>query len=1071
MSARRTPRQLADALGLERPTLQQAAVIGAPLESGLVVAGAGAGKTATMASRVVWLVANGLVRPEHVLGLTFTRKAAAELSIRVHRRLAGLQERGLVDAETVTGEPTVSTYHSYAARLFADHALREGLEPSTRLITPAVQWQLASQVVAEHDGDMEAIAWTPSYVVEAVLALAGELAEHLVSTQQVEEFGLRLCADIDALPGRLPAAVRELASKDRARRQLLALVEAYERRKREREVMDYGDQVARAAVIAERHPVVGQIERSRYAAVFLDEYQDTGHAQRVLLSALYGGGHPVTAVGDPCQSIYGWRGASASGLRRFPEHFPGAGGPAPVRQLTVSFRNGEHILAVANELSEPLRKEGLDVPRLEPAPAGIGVGSVLCALHGSIVDEAAWVGDQVAAVLADPAAAGLQTVRPSDVAVLCRKRSQFPLLREALENRGIPVEVVGLGGLLTVPEVADVVATLRVLADAVANDAVARLLTGPRWRLGPRDLVALGRRARHLARGDDATGRTDPLLAAVSVDDATVGSLVDALDDLGPARPYSPEGFRRLTALNRELRSLRGRLHEPLPELVADVIRTLRLDVEVAARPHAARVSAHADLDAFADAAAEFAGDDDTPTVRSFLAYLAAAQEQEFGLESGRVSASDAVKLMTVHAAKGLEWPVVVVPGLAAGTRSQLFPAKPRTATRWTDNPRLLPFPLRGDAADLPVLRSLDKAGVETLAAETTARDELEERRLAYVAATRASHLLVVSAHWWSDGKSPLGPGPFLEEIRQVVLADPSVGRVVAWEPPPADDADNPLHEQPLSATWPVLPAGTEADAVRRGASLVRAAARGELPAAQPDGEQQHTVQAWRRDAELLLAERAAAVEARSSRPVRLPETLSVSSLVDLYDDPSAFARTTRRPLPRPPAKRARRGTSFHRWVESRYGHQRLLDLEELPGSADEGAGADDDLASLQTVFQRSRWWSRQPHEVEVPFETVIAGVAVRGRMDAVFRDDDGGWTVVDWKTGSRPAGRRSTVSAVQLAAYRLAWSRLAGVPLDQVRAAFHYVRSDETVQPVDLLDADGLAALIAELPADQPTP
>ena len=135
-----------------------------------------------------------------------------------------------------------------------------------------------------------------------------------------------------------------------------------------------------------------------------------------------------------------------------------------------------------------------------------------CALLDTVLDEAEWVAGQIAALLAlEPGCAPdgqpwpdgrPAPVRPSDVAVLCRKRSQFVPLRRAIEARGIPVEVVGLGGLLAVPEVQDVVATLRVLHDAGASDALARLLTGPRWRIGPRDLVALGRRARALVRGE-----------------------------------------------------------------------------------------------------------------------------------------------------------------------------------------------------------------------------------------------------------------------------------------------------------------------------------------------------------------------------------------------------------------------------------------------------------------------------------------------------------------------------------------------------------------------------------------
>ncbi|HVT71006.1 MAG TPA: ATP-dependent helicase, partial [Trebonia sp.] len=515
--------------GLNEP--QRAAVVheGPPL---LVVAGAGSGKSETMAARLVWLVANGMVRPDRVLGLTFTRKAAAELAERVRVRLGALRRAGLEggpadlgDDETGpwAGEPVISTYHAYAGRLVSDHALREGLEPSMRLITPALSWQLAASIVAAYDGPMDAVQWTPQTVTAAVLDLAGDLAEHLRSSRDVREVGEWLDTEAARWPGRVLAGVRRVLETQRTREQLLPLVDRYAAAKRAREVLDHGDQVAIAARIADRHPEVGAAERTRYQVVLLDEYQDTSHAQLVLLRALFGGGHPVTAVGDPCQSIYGWRGASAGNLRRFAEDFrTRAGEAAPVRQLSTSFRNAGRVLDTAAVLQAELRAQAPDVPVLGPAPDRARRGRVCAALLPTVTDEAEWVAAQAAALLALPAgsapdgqlwpdsrAAG---VRPSDIAVLCRKRSQFVPLRRALEARGIPCEVVGIGGLLSVPEVQDVVATLRVMHDAGSSDALARLLTGPRWRIGPRDLVALGRRARALAHGagDGAPGQGGP---------------------------------------------------------------------------------------------------------------------------------------------------------------------------------------------------------------------------------------------------------------------------------------------------------------------------------------------------------------------------------------------------------------------------------------------------------------------------------------------------------------------------------------------------------------------------------
>ena len=143
-----------------------------------------------------------------------------------------------------------------------------------------------------------------------------------------------------------------------------------------------------------------------------------------------------------------------------------------------------------------------------------------------------------------------------------------------------------------------------------------------------------------------------------------------------------------------------------------------------------------------------------------------------------------------------------------------------------------------------------------------------------------------------------------------------------------------------------------------------------------------------------------------------------------------------------------------------------MLDLDEVPGSGDADVAPDADLHKLQQAFLATSWADRDPVEVEVPFELVIDDIVVRGRMDAVFRDSDGGFTVVDWKTGRRPSGADAHAAAVQLAAYRLAWADLTATELADVRAVFCYLRDGETVAPSDLLDRDGLVVLLRSVPA-----
>jgi DNA helicase-2/ATP-dependent DNA helicase PcrA len=1138
-----TPAQLARLLGLDEPTPEQSAVISAPLAPLAVIAGAGSGKSETMAARLVWLVANGYVRPERVLGLTFTRKAAAELASRVRTRLDGLRRVGLAepvsgqrsarldrhDEVDLAGDPVIATYHSYAARLIADHALREALEPTMRLITPAVAWQLAARNVAAYDGPMDAVDWAPVTVTAAVVELSAELAEHLRGPDDVLAAGDWLRRRFDELqPGRRARAEAVMKSQ-RVREQLLPLVRAYAAAKAEREVIDYGDQMALAARIAMAHPEVGRSERARYQVVLLDEFQDTSHAQLELMRALFGGGHPVTAVGDPCQSIYGWRGASAGNMRRFADLFPPSdhdtaprtgretaqGARAEVRLLSTSFRNTGRVLDVAAAIQRDLREIAPEVPRLIAPAVRAARGSVVCALLETTADEAAWVAGQVAGLLRLPAGTApdgrpwpdgrIDAVRPSDIAVLCRKRTQFAALRSALEAEGIPVEVVGLGGLLTVPEVSDIVATLRVLHSPAASDSLIRTLTSPRWRIGPQDLVALGVRARALVAGQTraaagtgrdedtpATGDTDPAArdeagSPVAADDhltravadftAEAGSLVEALDDLGSPSAYSEEGYPRLLALAAGLRALRRHVGRPLPELVTEVERALGLDIEVAARPGSSQAAARADLDAFADAAAAFAGDAQEPTLGAFLAYLTAAETEEFGLEAGQISDTDAVKLATVHSAKGLQWPAVVVPGLAAGTRAQNFPARPRLTTRWTDNPRLLPFWLRGDEADLPALAGLDPDSLAAFTRDCADRNMAEERRLAYVAVTRAAYWLACTGYWWGAGKSPLGPSTFLQEV--AASCEAGAGEVAEWADQPEDGAENPALAEPLTASWPQPPGGAGYEAIREAGDLVLSCAEessswaladaGPALADEVPPRYGDLVAGWVADADLLLAERSRR-RPDGPIPVDLPRRFGVSALVTMARDPARLAAQIRRPMPRPPAPRAERGTAFHRWLEERFGQMRLIDVDDLAGAVDADMVADDaDLADLKAQFEAGEWGLRWPAEVEMPFETRVGDRLVRGRIDAIFADDPaGGFDVVDWKTGRPPRpGREERAVAVQLAAYRLAWAALAGMPVARVRAAFYYVRENRTVRPADLLDADGLAALIENVPAE----
>lgn len=1034
---------------LEVPfTAEQLAAITAAAAPTVVVAGAGSGKTSVMTARVVWLVATGAVRAEAVLGLTFTNKAAGELAGRVRRALQRLGAAG--EAADDLG-PTISTYHAYAGRLVREHGVRLGMEPGARLVADAVRYQLAERVVRRAVGPFTALQGSVSSLAERVVALDGELNEHLVEPEAVVAHDRALVEEIDhvAAVTRVTNGVATTRETAVARSELLDLVTAYRAAKRDRELTDFGDQMAGAARLAEQVPDVAVAERSRFGVVLLDEYQDTSITQKRLLLALFGDGHPVTAVGDPFQAIYGWRGASVRNIATFAEEFAADGRPAARFTLARNNRSGERVLDAANAVAQPLRDLHPEVPVLLPRPESVGGGEVVVGLYLSRADE-------VAAVVADITEQLAAGTPAREIAVLARASSTFPAYVAALTEADVPVEVVGLGGLLALPEIVDLVSVLEVLDDPTANPSAVRMLAGPRWRIGPRDLVLLGRRARSLVSDHDAAATdtaADPLESALldavaGVDPTEVVSLTDALDDLGGA-PYSPEARERFGRLASELAQLRSHRGDPLLDLVHRVLHVTGLGVEVSASPHARRARRRETLDSFLDQAAAFAALDGTATVSSFLAYLRAAQEYERGLDSTAPTSADSVKLLTVHKAKGLEWDVVYVPDLAP----KVFPGD-RGRSLWTRQPQVLPFELRGDAADFPTVSSWrGNRGLDAFADQMRAHDAAEEQRLGYVAFTRARRRLMATAHWWGPTqKRKRGAGAFLEAAR--TTCEPA-GGVLHWEPEPEEDV-NPAVADRAGHVWPAPPDPVAERSRRDAAALVRDAMVARTASAPPpvtDGHWAGVVAGWDADLEVLVAE--ARERFTVDRTVVVPQALSASHVVRLARDPAGLARDLARPMPRPPAPAARRGTRFHAWVEERFGQTALLDLDDLAGAGDPEV-LDADLATLQQAFLAGPYADRAPVAVEAPFQLVLGSHTVRGRIDAVYATADGGFEVVDWKTGTTPA------DPVQLAVYRQAWADLAGVDVEQVGAAFYYVAQGVVERPEALPGREALTGLLS---------
>ncbi len=1130
---RLTPAQLFTALGEKHmPTDQQEKVITAPLKPTLVVAGAGSGKTATMSARVTYLVASGQVDPSQVLGLTFTRKATHELRERIENRLGQLyrypgwtpsstrsntDESASADAPStaagpstaaeaggsnsqvqeltaVAGEATVATYNSFAGSLVREWGLEVGLETDTAVLTPASSWQIMYELMENWGQEFEEPFSSLDSATELALQVANSLNENLLSVDEARELMADLgqnLKDLRSVRGAAKAIDAKSLPAMTKRIQVLDLVERYIDYKRENSLVDFGDQVALACRIVTDERVGPRViaqYRDRFKAVLLDEFQDTSVAQTILLSSLFAG-CGVVAVGDPNQAIYGWRGASSAALGQFHRHF--SNGAGPVLQLSTAWRNDPQILQAANRISDPLRASGqVKVEKLVKRP---GVGDERGKVWAARVQDGLAEAELIAKFLA-------QRWSPSkSMAVLCRTRSQFTPIVAALIERGIPVEVVGLGGLLDVPEVADVRALMSVALDPTSADRLMRLidLVG----IDAADLDVVWSFARELVNARANTGQSsaEPLLAeALSEIVVNFGAFEAFCKKYACA--LSPAGLYQAKRLGRILQEANGAANLELVDFISWAERALGLDVEAAARVDVNEVGARA-LAALRAQATSFKAQNPEAGAQVFLGWLNAAQDQERGLELPEVEpAPGAVQVLTVHASKGLEWDIVVVPGLVEANFPS-YRSRPKEdytvlANSWITQVSEFPHTLRRDYDSLPPCPFIGlspQAGKDAiLAAGEEYRSELgkwevaEERRLAYVAYTRArSQLLLTTSHYAALSKTPKMTSRFLKELErsQMVqfLADDErdddlsnraldQSSVSVWphqldalagleEPGVADVPSQAAPDQaaPGQAALGQAALGKQAGlSLRlRAAALVSAAGgcqgAGSEEALQiPEGLAPQ-LDDWWRQARLLLQERQ--IRQENGQEIVLPSHLAATAMAKVGKED--FIMSLRRPLPPPPSKAARLGTAFHEEMSQRLNSEgTLLSLAEA--GSDRLSPADrkqvndwlDNVADLEILQGYS------PYATEIDQEIRLAGFNVRCRIDAVFKAVEKGraqWLIVDWKTG----GQRVRVD--QLSLYVHAWAASQGVDISQVRAAYVYVQDGhvDELRPRQIIGLD----------------
>lgn len=1001
---------------------EQKLAIEAPLEPGLIVAGAGTGKTSVMVERVSYLVKEFKIQPEEILGLTFTNKAAGEFKERTLRRL---KENKLHNIAI-----DISTYHSFAHNLVINHGLRIGIDGNAQILSDSSRAQFAYRVVKNTDFTLPNTSDALSTVIKRVLKLDSELAEHDIEIDELINKSEIYIAEAVAAGG--TADVRKMIEVAKTRLDIAELVREFRAAKASAGVIDFADQLRYALQIVKEHSQVVDSLRETYRAVLLDEYQDTSITQRLLMMQVFGSGHPVTAVGDRFQAIYGWRGAAVSNIEQYQYHFSKAdGSTANIYYLTTNYRSGNNILKVANEISDPLHAPGDEVQKLSAVQTREDQGQITLGLYETSQEEIKRIVEQIKGLA--------KTTSISNIAILARTNTVLQKIYHALQENLIPATYVGTRELLKVPEINELVAYLKIIEDPTHNPSLIKILTGPRFQVSLRDIKLLADRARILRtstlRSKNNTDIDSLLSEAVSgFDVAELSVLSEAMEDPGEL-DYGLGVKEVFNKLSSELNNLRRNQTEFLTDFIYRVLRQTNLLIEIQVAQSTKNNSKVRIIEEFIFLANHFAKNNESVDLGSFLDWLLISEDIDQAVKYRALPERDAVTLITIHSAKGLEWPIVFLPEIVNGS----FPNK--RADLWVKKPELLPYWIRQDAGTLKQLANFTSKTFKEYEDELKQSHLIEERRLMYVAITRAKDQIFISGHNWGvDQKTIKGPSLFLEEIKEVVR--PGLGQIDHWQAVSLETT-NPNLKTPIQYRWPQSLLPERQNQLAAAAELVKNTNLDQIHTLNLTNQELAVLEKWDQAYEYLLSE--IAENTNPVKQVRVPANLNVTRTIEITKNRERVALDLLRPMPKRPFIETKRGTQFHLWIENYYQHPTLLDPFDLPGEAAIDELTDEELSQMQENFLASAWAKMKPIALEWDFDLKIANRYVRGRIDAVFKDKNS-ILIVDWKTG-----KKENSDPLQLALYRIAWAARHKVSVENIEAAFVYLPSLEKVQPADL--------------------
>ncbi len=1015
--------------GLNEAQLAAVTHPGGPL---LVVAGAGTGKTRTLVRRFLWLVEQG-TPPDSILALTFSTPAAAEMRARLETLIDRPYE-----------ELSVSTFHGFAARLLRDEALEIGLDPSLEPVTPADRVALLIERIDDLPLRHHQIRGNPAPLVASFVARIDRLKDEMVTTDDFRRYAEELSGGDDAS--------RDDAARARADREL-EFAEVYARHDRflsESGALDFGDLILLASRLLHERPHVRARLAETFRHLLVDEYQDTNFAQGALLRLLSQEHGNVTVVGDDDQAIYRFRGASAKNLVDFEREHPGA----RVVRLERSHRSGRRILTAAGAVVEPI---GERIGKRLTGKAGGAVRFWRCRSERA----------QAQAVAREAERLVTDGVPPGEICVLVRSvKGEGVLVGSALQERAVPHRLAGAAAYFQRAEVRDALAWLRLLADPADSGAVVRALSRPPVELRAVDIARLTQLARR---------RKLDMVAAV------------ALACEGPQ--LSPEGRERAIAFLRLHRAAQRAFEDMRPDaFVHRLVERIGLRRQQLFAAQAETVERLVNIAKLGDLAAGYMRREPGASARDFARYLAAVAEAGMREEEAAPPGlPEAVQVMTMHSAKGLEFDHVMVLGLGAGrmpgARSRSSPAVPDALLK------------------------------EELPADDREAHEAEMRRLLHVAMTRARMRLVLAWAEQADGSgSTAAPSRFYEEARTALGGDEELFEEELFGPgeglhstfrmmrdellDTVAQVGGRLGEMRLDTYLDVSQGVARYLELVKIAALIERAKSGQtiadalpevnellLQSAMPEQRDAFLTSAL--DDYLRDAEKSGAATAR--QPARAEPSLdsfiprrgdglmlSASDIETYRLCPLKykFARVFR--IPQEPSINQRFGIVVHQVLERFHSQgggslDKLMELFEASWRRSGFSSSTDDLqfreravAALRRYWELEQERGSEPVAFERSFAFKLGPHLLRGRVDRVDRLPDGRHELIDYKTG-KPKTALELREDVQLSLYQMGARESWG--LETSAQSYYYVLDGEKV-PVEHSEEelDRVRSTVAEI-------